>query len=187
MKKKLPIIFLIDSSGSMAGDKITTLNNSIRNMLISLSDIEEYNICVSLISYATDAHLVYDSIDLHSFQWSDILAEGKSNFAEALILLSKVIEKIDFENSLYPEIIIISDGAPTDHLKIDNVVNDLLDNPVAKWSNYHSIFIGDDDGVYFLKEFIKKVNANRKSELFEPYNTMYIKDFFNYLEIIKEN
>ena len=126
---------------------------------------------------------VVNNSAIEDVKWNDIEAEGSTNIGKAIKLLHSDIEKLSIENSLYPEIVIVSDGTPTDFGDWEDEVNNLLKHNIAKYANYHAMFIGDDDGAVFLNKFLKKINSTRNNKLFRAYNTMYIKDFFNNLEI----
>jgi len=182
MNKILPIILIIDHSGSMYGDKIDTINIAIKNMINSFKTINHLDIKLSVIIFSTLAEVHIEFKNISEVVWENIEANGASNFGKAISLLKELINNIPLENSCYPEIILISDGTPTD-FDWEDEAEDLLKLKVTEGANFNGMFIGDDDGLNFLKKFLNKVNRIRKNKVFHAYNTMYIKDFFNNLEI----
>lgn len=183
MKKRLPIILMVDCSGSMFGDKIDVVNSSILNLINSFKQLNNHNIYLSVISFATEARKHLDFTPLADVKWVNLTAGGCTNFAAALKMLTDSLSELESGNILYPEIIVISDGSPTDFNKWEEEVARLTKLRISKGINFNAIFIGDDDGLSFLKKFLKKVNKLKINEVFQASNVMYIKDFFNNLEL----
>ncbi len=187
MKKKLPIFLLVDRSGSMYGDKIDVVNSSISNFINSLKKVKIYDIFLSIISFSTEAEIILDFKLLSEIKYSPLIADGKTKFSEAIKLMREMFSDLALENSLYPEVILISDGTPTDFNDWRYEVNELIKLDISKGANFNAVFIGDDDGATFINKFLENVNKTHKNKVFLASDIMYIKDFFNNLEIkIKE-
>ena len=58
-RKLLPIIYVIDSSGSMAGGRISSLNEAMHETVDVLSEVSESNpsaeLKIGVLKFATDA------------------------------------------------------------------------------------------------------------------------------------
>lgn len=68
-----PLIYLLDTSGSMSGSRIEKLNSIMKKTLDDLKYVtngEEYVIKVSVLSFATCAQwIISDLTDIKELQW----------------------------------------------------------------------------------------------------------------------
>ena len=76
-RQELNIVFVIDSSGSMAGERIGAVNNSIRDIMSIMPEIQEDTsdalIKISALTFSDDASWVYDEPKtIEDFKWKDI-------------------------------------------------------------------------------------------------------------------
>jgi uncharacterized protein YegL len=118
------VIWLLDCSGSMAiSGKIEALNNAIREVVPAMRKAAEGNpevqFYVRAIRFATGAtwHVAEPTL-LPDFKWVDLHAEGETDMGQAFALLAQEMNNIPTEaRMLPPQIVLISDGKPTDDWK----------------------------------------------------------------------
>lgn len=123
-KKVLPIIYVLDTSGSMCGEKIASVNEAMYEMEAIWEDIEcsdpDFRITIDVLSFSTGARWITEKpVARGEFLWQDIEAYGETDLGQALIQLKERLEDLyccsnNFEKVCYPVIIFISDGQPTD-------------------------------------------------------------------------
>lgn len=118
-QRPLPIFVLVDSSGSMAGERIELVSDALRRFIDYLDSIESPNVAplVSLIAFGDAARVVVPLSPIDEIkQLPTIQACGSRNLGEALHLLAKLVadDRNISKRSLHPVIIVISDGYPTD-------------------------------------------------------------------------
>ena len=117
--KTLPVLLLLDNSGSMASEgNITVLNNAVNTMLQSFRDLDTdaASISVSIISFGQTVNMVNRLLPVHEVKDINLTAAGNTPYGGALSLAKKMIEeKENFPSRSYrPAIITVSDGMPND-------------------------------------------------------------------------
>ena len=97
-RQQLNLLFVIDQSGSMDGEKIGAVNNAIRDVMSIMPEIQEdtadADIMISAMTFSDSAKWVYSepkSID--QFKWSDIKADAGTNYSIAYDELAKFLTK----------------------------------------------------------------------------------------------
>ena len=108
------LYFLIDTSGSMDGAKIGSVNDTMENIISELnlySDNESVDI--NVLSFARKAKWMYkQACSIKDFKWNILTASGMTSLGNACKLLAKNIEKNAGNDEI--KILLISDGLPTD-------------------------------------------------------------------------
>ena len=127
--KPLPIILLLDTSGSMtesasviagvhSASKISILNNAVRRMLNTFKKEESANneFLLSVITFGGKASLIYPPASSTRFVFSDLPAGGSTPLGAALGIASALIEdKTMIPSRAYrPLVVLVSDGKPND-------------------------------------------------------------------------
>jgi len=160
-RRTMTLFFLIDTSGSMAGNKIGAVNDGIRNVQELLKDISENNpdaeIKVAALKFANVVEWLYDEPKLaEDFIWQDAIAEGLTSLGCACQELAAKLSRSggfmqSASGSFAPAIILLSDGGPTDDF--NSGLKKLKDNNWFKAAIKIAIAIGDDADKDILKQF----------------------------------
>lgn len=116
--RPMPVFLLVDASGSMEGQKISSVNAAVRNMIAALSNIDDVRgqIKVCVIRFGSDVEIIQPLEKVENISWVDLKVEGVTSMGQALTLVNNMIEdKTIVETRSYtPTIVLISDGYPTD-------------------------------------------------------------------------
>ena len=157
IRRNLHFFWLIDWSGSMAGERIQKVNYAIRNALPEIRKIEEnerINIFMRAIKFGTHAewHMGPEPIPVSEFNWVDMDACGGSTSTTKAIdlLISELdINKIGKRN-VPPVAILLSDGMCTDEPEslYYEAINRLNNCPWGKKAVRLSVGIGDQTNDY---------------------------------------
>ena len=125
-RKTMVMFFLIDTSGSMEGEKIASLNDAMREMLPDIKEISDKNadalIKIAVLDFASGTEWITPiPQDLETFRWHDMEVGGVTDLGEACCELSTKLHSSAFlqdkAGHYAPVIILMSDGAPTDDFK----------------------------------------------------------------------
>ena len=127
-RKMCAVIFLLDTSGSMTGAAIGSVNSAMENVLPELITMNENNpdneIRVAVMKFDFDAEWVFGGDELLlpedvKNSWNDLDANGYTSMGAAFEALN---EKLSVSHgfmkrasgSVAPVLFLLSDGAPTD-------------------------------------------------------------------------
>lgn len=123
-RKLLPIIYVVDTSGSMAGGRISSVNEAMHETVDVLRDVSESNpsaeLKIGVLKFASNAEwITKDGFKfLEDYYWNDLQAGGLTDFGSALRELDQKLSRSGFLDSpvgyKVPVIIFLSDGEPTD-------------------------------------------------------------------------
>ena len=97
-RQELTVIFVIDNSGSMEGEKIGAVNNAIRDVMSIMPDIQDdtgdATIKISAMTFSDDAKWIYsEPKTIEEFKWRDIGTESATNLSAACDELSRFLCK----------------------------------------------------------------------------------------------
>ena len=116
----LPVILLLDVSGSMEGDKINSLNKAVNEMIHSFIDArrKERLIKLAIITFGNEVslHTKYTNVSDLSHGITPLTAGGMTPLGTALRMAKDLIED---RNQLPPRayrqiVVLVSDGQPND-------------------------------------------------------------------------
>ena len=155
------IIFVVDTSGSMKGDRINNLNTimyRLINNFYSLFKVKErVKIRLSVLTYSSDVEWVYDKclVKDADYSWTHLVASGLTNFGQALSKLRSYFSfdegiHANLDNAFLPLIIFMSDGAPTDNW--EQPLKMIQRNQYFEKSCKRVIAIGDDASIEVLSQ-----------------------------------
>ena len=120
----LPIVFLLDTSASMEGEGIRSLNQGIKNFKeeVSQSDSARSALDIAIVEFNTHAKVVQDFVPLSEMKCEEYKTEGQCNMGEGIDLaVDMALERREFYKEkgigvLKPWIFMISAGAPVDDI-----------------------------------------------------------------------
>ena len=160
-RRKMTLFFVIDTSGSMCGSRIGSVNDAIENVLPMIGEISDENpdaeINVAALEFSTGTRWLYDEPkDAKEFIWQKVEADGLTSLGEACEELNKKLSRNGgFMSSpsgcFAPAIILLSDGGPTDNF--EGGLRVLQGNSWYKSAIKIAIAIGDDADKDVLKQF----------------------------------
>lgn len=159
-RRTMTLFFLIDTSGSMSGNKIGAVNDATVNVLPMLEDISSSNpdaeIKVAALEFSNGTKWLYNepkSVD--DFKWIDVQAGGLTSLGEACLELNSKLSRSGYmksaSGSYAPAIILLSDGGPTDNF--DGGLQTIQGNNWFKNAIRIAIAIGDDADLDVLARF----------------------------------
>lgn len=161
IRRVQPIIFMVDTSGSMGGAKIGSLNTVVCKNLNEVGEIARccagIHIKAAVLQFSSDVSWMYDKmIEAESFQWKDLTAIGLTNFGAACEALDKKMSEsngwiTDPTITSAPSIILLTDGEPTDEYR--HALEKLKGNQWFKVACKVAIAIGDDADDNVLADF----------------------------------
>ena len=122
--RRLPVYFLLDTSGSMYGEPIQALNNALSGMINTLrSDAQALDsLWISIITYDREIREVVPLTELVNFQLPEIVCpqSGPTNTGAALdFVIQKVNSEVSKNSSTQkgdwkPLLFVFTDGKPSD-------------------------------------------------------------------------
>jgi uncharacterized protein YegL len=158
--RKLPIIVLADTSGSMqAHGKITALNEALNEMLLSFGrqDSLGAEIQVGIITFGGEVkcHTKPKAADQFEPQCLDpLVADGGTPFGKAIRMVKEIVENKEAipSNSYRPMIVAMSDGIPTDAW--EPAMDEFMSSERASKTTRVAMAIGPDADVQMLERFV---------------------------------
>lgn len=158
-RRQLQIVMLLDCSGSMAGEKIASLNYAIRSALSELrkvaSENPEVDLRLSAVRISSEAtwHLE-DPTPVADLRWKDIEAGGETAIGQSLQLVTEMFESDRFAGrQLPPVLLLITDGYPTDDF--DAAYRDFRKNSIVGHAVRIAVAIGESADMDMLREFLE--------------------------------
>ena len=167
-RRVMHLIFLVDTSGSMSGTKIASLNTAVRETLNDIGEISANNgdaqIKVAVLEFSSGAQWMYPQPEpSEDFKWQDLEASGLTSLGAAYSELNVKLSKssgfmAEPTGSRAPAMILLTDGMPTDDYK--RSLEKLKENRWFKAGVKVAVAIGDKDtNVDVLAEFTGNVEA----------------------------
>ena len=159
-RRTMVLFFLVDTSGSMYGTKIGTVNTAIEEIIPELKDLSENNadaeIKIATLAFSTGAKCIDSQLlSAENFKCDHLEAMGSTDLGEACKQLNEKLSKNAFMSeatgSFAPAIFLLSDGDPTDNYKYG--LDKLKENNWYKKAIKVAIAIGDDVNKDVLEEF----------------------------------
>jgi len=164
VKRQMVLFFIVDTSGSMMGTKIGTVNTAIREVLPELKGIggSDVDLKIACLKFSCGCSWMHPSpVAADNFQWNNLSADGETDFGAACKELSDKMSRDKFlaapSASVAPAIILMSDGEPTDDYK--KGLSELQKNKWYKYAIKVAVAIGEDANVDVLKEFTGNIEA----------------------------
>jgi len=196
MKKEgrvLPVFLLVDTSGSMRGEKIESVNVALKEMLLAFRNIEHPKGLIRLSVIAFSGKGIETIKPLSEISEKDnfsFSAEGGTPMGQAINEVKKLIEDENIVGSrdYTPTIVLISDGMPTDfpnynhNMTYDEIVNwdplkELNSSSRASKATRLAMGIGADMDSRILRGFINNENI----PLIKARDNLTIARFFKWV------
>ena len=168
--KKLPVVLLLDVSGSMGGDKINTLYDCVVDMIESFVNqkMKETIIDVAIITFGAEVKLHYPCSekqpyvpvsDLQNQGISRFRADGMTPMGTALSMAKDMIEdKALTPSKIYrPAVLLLSDGQPNDSWR--EPLDEFIKSGRSAKCQRFAIPIGNDADKSVLREFTGDDNS----------------------------
>ncbi len=172
--KPMPVILVLDNSGSMSGEKIDTLNVAVHDMLQTFKGAECQDVAfrIAIVTFGTGIHLLQEMESAATIQWHDIPissidearqfsgkwddpdARGTPLGATFKIIKSLIEDKTVVPSRAYrPAVILVSDGHPTDGWQgpLTSFTKDGRSSKCDRWA----MAIGRDADAGVLGKFIE--------------------------------
>lgn len=177
--KPLPVILLLDVSGSMGGEKIRNLNDAVRDMLEVFGDTEnsETEIWVAIITFGDQVKLHQKLVSAGQIQWQDLSAGGSTPLGVALQMAKAMIEDKDIvpSRAYRPTVVLVSDGQPTDDW--ENPLKGFISDGRSGKCDRMAMAIGAQADETVLGKFIE----GTPNGLFYSENAKQMRDFFKFV------
>ncbi len=166
-RKVLPIIYVLDTSGSMSGERIASVNEAMSETMEVLKDVSAKNpdakIKVGVLQFASGAKWITNGlVFMEDFYWNDLQAGGVTDLGSALKELNDKLSRSEFLVSdtgfCVPVLMFMSDGQPTDNY--EKALEDINNN--NKWFRYATkigIAVGDDAD----RDVLGKIAGNKEA------------------------
>jgi uncharacterized protein YegL len=124
-RKVMTLFYLVDTSGSMSGSRIGTVNAAMEECIPLLKEVAQANddaeIKVAILQFSSGCSWITPAsgpVGLEDIIWNDLQAGGMTEFGGALLELDKKLSRNEFLKSqtgaYAPVILLLSDGGPTD-------------------------------------------------------------------------
>lgn len=189
-RKIMTLFYVVDTSGSMTGDKIGSVNSAMEEAItVDLPDISTANddaeIRVAIMQFSSGCSWITPSsgpIGIGDVIWNDLHVNGLTDLGAACVELDKKLSRNEFLESqtgaYAPVILLFSDGGPTDNwekgleqLKKNNWFKHAIKIAIGEDAdkNVLATFTGTPESViavndkHTLKALIRKVSV-RASE-----------------------
>jgi uncharacterized protein YegL len=166
-RKTMVLFFLIDTSGSMFGTKIGSVNNAIEEIVPDLKAMSDGNpdaqIKIAALEFSSGVKWLTESgpVPADTFRWNPVDAMGVTDMGEAFRELREKLSKTAFmqeaTGSYAPVIFLMTDGEPTDDW--EKPLNELRENRWFEHAIKIALAVGDDANIDVLKKFVDTEDA----------------------------
>lgn len=159
-KKSMTIFFLIDTSSSMSGTKIGTVNGTMEELMSELIEIEgaDAEISIAVLQYASKANWITSGgpvLARNYESWLRLSADGVTSMGAAFRELNSKLSRKAFMNkpslSYAPVIFLMTDGEPNDDWQTGLEL--LRRNSWFKYALKIAVGIGTTPNMDVLKQF----------------------------------
>ena len=179
--RPLPVILVLDRSGSMGGEKIVTLNKAVNEMIESFKTAGqgEVEIDIAVISFG-DGGATYD-IPLQSVKSIETVfglsADGNTPMGAALRLAKDLIEdkSVIPSKGYRPAVVLVSDGAPNDDW--EGPMREFISNGRSSKCERFAMAIGTTEADAVLNQFL----SGTENKVFRADQAAQIRDFFKFV------
>ena len=182
VRRVMNLYYLIDTSGSMSGSRIESINQVMPEVVQLVADISNSNndtaeIKVNALCFSTGSHWMYSKPHAaNDFKWIDCKAGGVTDLGHACENLEKHLHRTEDLGSeqghFAPAVILLSDGAPNDNF--EKGYKKLSENPWFKSAAKIAIAIGTEVDNKVLCKFVGEDAA--KEAVLTVHDAQSLKD-----------
>lgn len=178
--RPLPVILMVDVSGSMAADgKIDALNAAITEMLAAFEEEDDGRAAIHLavVSFGGTAALRVPLTPAGAVQWRPMQAGGRTPMGAAFDIVTDLIEDRDRvpSRAYRPTVVLVSDGLPNDDWQ--GSLKRLLDSERAAKAHRFALGIGTDADHNVLRAFLN----DPEGRIYEAHEAREIRKFFQWV------
>lgn len=157
--RTLPVILLLDTSGSMReDDKIEVLNDSVTEMIDELASVDGGHrfITMTIVTFGDDeARVVLGPTPVSDIEFADLQARGNTPLGQAFRIARELVE--DYEaipsRAYRPTVALVSDGLPTDPGVWEPELDALLASERGDKATRFAVAVGQDADRSMLARF----------------------------------
>ena len=159
-RRTMTLFFVVDTSGSMTGQKMGTVNSAIEEVIPEIAKISAGNadaaVKIAVLQFSSGIKwLTPQPMDAADFKWNYLDAYGLTDFGEMCKELNAKLSRKEFMNNIVgsyaPAVFLLSDGEPTDEYKKE--LEALKQNNWFKAGIKIAVAIGEDANRDILAEF----------------------------------
>lgn len=152
----LDVVFVVDCSGSMSGERIGALNWAARTVLPAMrthaEEHPEVELRLRVLRFASGAAFATERPEaIGRFVWTTLVASGESDMGAAFRLLAASLAEAEPVERLPPVLVLFSDGFPSDDA--EGGLAALLATETGRRSVRIPIAIGQDADMALLRRF----------------------------------
>lgn len=179
--RPLPVFLVLDTSGSMQGEKIATLNKALNDMVQSFQGLnnKEIEINLGIITFgAGGVSYPYELQSVSNITNIDLCANGMTPMGGALRLTKDLIENPEVlpAKSYIPSVILASDGMPNDS-DWEESIRSFIHEGKSRKSDRYAIAI-DGNGEKADRNVLNMFLEGTEGRLYEAKDASKIKDCF---------
>ena len=182
--KPLPVILILDTSGSMSSNmngktRIDHLNNAVKTMIDEFKNTVakevQINFCAISFSNSPSIHVQMQPID--QVVWNDLHASGGTELGIALRMAKDMIENKEIipSRAYRPAVILVSDGEPFPNW--EEPLKKVIEEGRSAKCDRMAMLIGDQNGAKAMNEFLK----GSGNQLFFADDAGSISNFFKFV------
>lgn len=175
--RPLPVVLLLDSSGSMSGEKIATLNHAVNEMIDSFKSGaggNEVEIQMGIIRFGGDVKYEMPLQSVAQISGIGLQAGGGTPMGTAIEMAKDLIEDKEVipSKGYRPTVVLVSDGAPTDNW--EEPINKFISEGRSSKCDRMAMAIGTSQNDPVLNKFL----SGTENKVFLASDASKIKDFF---------
>ena len=185
-RRTMVLFFVIDTSGSMGGSKIGSVNTAIEEVIPAIREVSEENadarIKIAALEFSSGATWLTPNgpVEADQFLWNHLDAAGVTDLGAACKTLNDKLSTKAFmreaTGSFAPAIFLLSDGEPTDDWR--GGLAALQQNNWFKAGIKCALAIGDEANKDVLKEFTGSMEA-----VLEVHNAAMLKKMIKFVSV----
>lgn len=158
MRKRLLVYLLIDSSGSMNGEPIHSVNEGLRAMMSALrQDLYAMDtVHLSLITFDREIKEIFPLTPIKDIEIEDITppSSGPTHLGEALKYIIECYNRDITQDDFLPMLFVMTDGKPSDVMLFGEMSQKIKK---LKFSNIIGCAAGPKAKTEYLQEFASSV------------------------------